>query len=573
MSEDNECPEMTSSPLALGIFIVLCLLIAPLQAVAQNSPRLILQITVDQLRGDLPNRFMDRFGDGGFRYLWEDGVVYTDAYHNHANNETIVGHTTLATGATPAAHGMIGNTWLDRETGETVYNIEDARYPLLSADAVINQETEIDPTQRAARSDGRSPAAILVSTFSDELAASSAGKSKIFGVSVKDRGAVSMAGHAGTAYWFSKANGEFVSSSYYMPSYPDWVNEWNQAQHYKRYAQTQWQLQGPRQSYLFADSDDRPWEIDLAGFGRTFPHDYGSDESPYYTTLLTVSPAGDELTMEFAKAIIANENLGADEVTDYLSISLSSTDYVGHLFGPSSLEAEENLRRVDQLLADLFRYVDAAIGLDNTLIVLAADHGAPDTPGYSNSLNIPGGYVRPDSWDQQAAIERLKRQFNVQGELIEKYQHPYIYLSPEIATRSDAEREAIERAVAAEVALFPEVSLAISSRALEYGNLPDTELVRAVLRNFNPKRSGDVYVVFEPNWFINDMDGLEVASTHGSPWRYDSYVPVVFAGMGLQAQHVHRRIETVDIARTLSAYLGIKPPSGSTGNILQGILQ
>jgi len=424
---------------------------ASLQTTAQNTPRLILQVTVDQLRGDLPTRFMNRFGDGGFRYLWQQGTVYTDAYHNHANNETIVGHTTLATGATPAAHGMIGNTWLDRETG--------------------------------------------------------------------------------------------------------------------------WRLLKPRSSYLYGNSDDRPWEIDLAGFGSTFPHNYGSADSPYYTTLLTVSPAGDELTLDFAKAIIEHENLGADEVTDYLSISLSSTDYVGHLFGPSSLEAEENLLRVDRLLADLFIYVEENIGLDNTLIVLSADHGAPNTPGYSNSLNIPGGYVKPETWDQQAAIERLKQRFNIQTKLIEKYQHPYIYLSPEIASRNDAEREAIERAVATEVALFPEVSLAISSRALEYGNLPDTELVRAVLRNFNPKRSGDVYVVFEPNWFINDMDGLVVASTHGSPWRYDSFVPVVFAGADIRPQKIHRRIVTVDIARTLAAYLGIKPPSGSTGSILQEILQ
>ncbi len=559
-------------PRVLPLFFALCLLITPLFSAAQNSPRLILQITVDQLRGDLPARFMSQFGDGGFRYLWEHGVVYTDAYHTHANNETIVGHTTLATGATPAAHGMIGNTWLDRESGETVYNIEDARYPLLSADAGIDQQIEIDPTQRAARSDGRSPAAILVSTFSDELAASSAGEAKVFAVSVKDRGAVSMAGHAGIAYWFSKANGEFVSSSYYMSSYPDWVSQWNQAQHYTRFANTQWQLSKQSDSYLFGSSDDRPWEIDLAGFGRRFPHNYGSADGPYYTTLLTVSPAGDELTMEFAKAIIENENIGADEITDYLSVSLSSTDYVGHLFGPSSLEAEDNMLRLDRQLADLFIFIDENIGLENTLIVLAADHGAPDTPGYSNSLNIPGGYVRPETWDQQSAIERLKQQFDIRTELIAKYQHPYIYLSQEIASRSDAEREIIERAVAKEIALFPEVSLAISSRALEYGNLPDTELVSAVLRNFHPKRSGDIYVVFKPNWFINDMDGLEVASTHGSPWRYDSFVPVVFAGASIRSQQVHRRIATIDIARTLSAYLGIKPPSGATGSILEEVL-
>ena len=326
------------------------------------SPRLILQITVDQLRGDLPARYFDRFGNGGFRYLWEQGAVYTDAYHNHANNETIVGHTTLATGATPAAHGMIGNTWLDRETGETVYNIEDARFPLLTAGAGVDEETEIDPTQRAARSEGRSPSAILVSTFSDELAAYTSGQAKVFAVSVKDRGAVSMAGHAGKAFWFSKANGQFVTSSYYFERYPDWVNEWNKQSLTSRYGDTQWQLLNPQNTYLFGDSDDRPWETDLAGFGRTFPHPWGSADSKYYTTLLTVSPAGDELTLDFAKALIENELLGDDDVPDYLGVSFSSTDYVGHLFGPSSLEAEDNILRLDRILGELLAYADRAVG-------------------------------------------------------------------------------------------------------------------------------------------------------------------------------------------------------------------
>ena len=381
-----------------------------------------------------------------------------------------------------------------------------------------------------------------------------------------------MAGHAGRAFWFSKSSGQFVTSSYYFDRYPDWVNKWNQRNLTSRYGDREWQLLHPQKTYLFGDSDDRPWEVDLAGFGRTFPHPWGSADSKYYTTLLTVSPAGDELTLDFAKALIENEKLGDDDVPDYLGISFSSTDYVGHLFGPSSLEAEDNLLQLDRVLAKLMAYVDERIGLEHTLIVLSADHGGPDTPGYSKSLAIPGGYVDPETWDRESAIARLKRRFNIDGELIEKYEHPYVYLSAQIASRSDSEREAIERAVAGELKRLPEVSLAISSRALEYGNLPDTELIRAVLRNFNAKRSGDVYVVFEPNWFINDFDGLIVASTHGSPWRYDSFVPVVFAGSNIRQQRIHRRIFTVEVARTLAAYLGTRPPSGATGTILYEVL-
>ena len=259
-------------------------------------PRLVLQITVDQLRGDLPTRYYDRLGEGGLRYLSEHGTVYADAHHSHANTETIVGHTTRATGATPAAHGMIGNTWLDRKTGELSYGIEDARYQLLTAGADVDQKAEIDPTQRAARSEGRSPAAIMVSTFSDELASHTAGQAKVFAVYVKDRGAVSMGGHAGKAFWFSKARGEFVTSSYYYDRYPAWVERWNEQRLPFAHAGQSWTLLHDASTYLFGDADDAAWETDLAGFGRTFPHPFGDVDSRYFTTLLTVSPVADQFT-------------------------------------------------------------------------------------------------------------------------------------------------------------------------------------------------------------------------------------------------------------------------------------
>jgi len=538
-----------------------------------NKPRLVIQVTVDQLRGDLPTRYYDRLGEGGFRYLWDKGVVFANAHHAHANTETIVGHVTLATGAHPSLHGMVGNVWLDRENGVTTYAIEDPQYLLVSKGGDVDADTEIDPTQAAARSEGRSPARILTSTFSDELKSHTNGKAKVFGVSVKDRGAIALAGHAGKAFWFSKKLGEFVSSTYYYDRYPQWVVDWNNEKHAQRYAGTSWQLLNQRSSYLFADSDDRPWEVDLGGFGRVFPHAYGKGDSKYYTTQLTVSPAGDELTLEFAKTLLLEEQLGKDDITDYLSISFSTTDYVGHLFGPSSLEAEDNILRLDRRLADLFDFIDQQVGLDQTLIVLSADHGGPGTPGYLNGLKIPAGYIDPDTWDRQAAIERLKQQFNISGKLIEKYEHPYLYLSPEVMGDASINRQDLENAVVRELMKFPGVSLAVSSTALQAGNLPDTFLYRAVLNNFNAKRSGDVYIVFEPYWFINDFETLKVASTHGSPWRYDTYVPIVFAGMGLKPGKVYRQVQTVDLATTLAAYIGVKPPSGSVGQVLTEIFE
>jgi predicted AlkP superfamily pyrophosphatase or phosphodiesterase len=553
----------------LGIFAAL---IAVASASAAEKPRLILQITVDQLRGDLPTRYYDRLGEGGFRYLWESGIVYRDAHHEHANTETIVGHTTLATGAHPATHGMVGNLWFDRQTGLTTYNVEDPNYRLLTKGASVDANTEIDPTQRAARSEGRSPAAILVTTFGDELRSTSGGKAKVIGVSVKDRGAIAMAGHAGTAYWFSKASGEFVTSSYYLDRYPDWVNVFNEAGPAQRFANTQWQLLHDKDSYLFGSSDDRSWETDVGGFGRVFPHSFGDGTSPYFTTWLTLSPAGDEIVLDFAKKALVEEQLGGDEVTDFLSVSFSSTDYVGHVFGPSSLEAEDNILRLDRTLADLLAFVDAEVGLDNTLVVLSADHGGPDTPGYLNSLKIPAGYVDPDSWDKAAAIERIKARFGIEGELVETYAHPYLYLSKEVKNDERIDQEALEAAVVEELAKFRGVSVAVSSSALRVGSVPDTDLYRAVLNNFNPKRSGDVFIVFEPNWFINDFDGLVVASTHGSPWKYDTYVPLVFAGAGLKPAVIERQVATVDVAVTLAAFLGLKPPSGAAGEPLVEVL-
>ena len=539
-----------------------------------EPPRLVLQITVDQLRGDLLRRHAGQFGEGGFRYLLEHGTVYEDAHHRHANTETIVGHATLSTGADPSVHGMIGNIWLDRSSGVLTYNIEDPDYYLLSMGADVDKKTEIDPTQRAARSDGRSPSRILVSTFGDELSMFTAGKAKVFGVSIKDRGAVAMAGHAGKAFWFSKKSGEFVTSSYYYDEYPAWVVEWNQKQRSTRWSGTHWELMHEKQTYLFGERDDRPYETDLGGFGRVFPHPYGdADESKYYNTLLTISPAGDELTLEFVKELLEREGVGSDSVTDYLSVSFSSNDYVGHMFGPSSLESEDQLLRLDRTIADLLRFVDQKVGLGNTVILLSADHGGAEAPGFLNEQGLNRAqYIDLDTLDREPAIQALKRQFGIGEEIVESYHHPYVYLDRKLIAKKGLDPILVESLIAVEMMKMKGVALAVPSSRLERGELPDTPLIDKVLRNFNPKRSGDIYVVFESHSFINDMDGLLVATTHGSPWTYDGYVPVIFAGPGIASRTVHRRIHTVDLAPTLSAIVGCKPPSGAFGRRLPEVL-
>ncbi len=535
-------------------------------------PRLIVQITVDQLRGDLPTRYFERLGEGGLKWLLEHGVHYANARYNHANTETIVGHASLATGAEPRVHGMVANVWLDRSLGRLVYNIEDPTVHLLTAGADVDGATEIDPTQRTAKVEGRSPSALLVSTFGDELSIKTAGKAKVFGVSVKDRGAVSMAGHTGTAYWFSKASGEFVTSSYYMDRYPDWVTTWNAAGYPGSYAGTDWTLLHDQATYQYGNADDMPWETAMPGWGRVFPHPYGPADGKLYTTLLTLSPAGDELTLDFALELLDREDLGADEVPDFLAVSFSSTDYVGHIFGPSSLEAEENILRLDRTLARFLKALDEKVGLENMVIVLSADHGGPEAPGALTELGLKADYVDPDSWDRAPAIAALKQRFGFGEELIDQYFHPYLYLNRQLIAEKGLDQAAVERAVAEVLTHFDGVALAVSSSALRTGNLPDTPILQSVLNNFNPKRSGDIYVVFEPHRFINDFDGLIVACTHGSPWAYDTFVPVIAVVPGVTPQTVYRRVSPLDIAPTLAALVGAKPPSGAEGDPLLEVM-
>jgi hypothetical protein len=432
---------------------------------------------------------------------------------------------------------------------------------------------EIDPTQKAAKVEGRSPAAILASTFADELAVHFAGRSKIFGVSVKDRGAVSMAGHAGKAFWFSKASGEFVTSTYYYDRYPDWVNEWNEGQPAQAYAGTAWTLLLKPATYLFGAADDRDYETDFPAYGRTFPHPYGEAGDKYLTTRLTLSPAGDALTADFAKTLLAAEELGQDEVPDYLAVSFSSVDYVGHLFGASSLETEDNLAQLDRTLADLLKSVDRNVGLDKTLIVLSADHGQPEVPGHLHERGIPdAAYFDTKALDRAPAIAALKQRFGLGEELIEVFYAPYVYLNQRLIREKGLDQAEVEAAVAVELQKFEGVAAAVSSTALRTGAQPDTLLMRSILRNFHPNRSGDLYLVFDPNVFINDFDGLIVASSHGSPWRYDTFVPVIFAGPGVPRGTVSRPVTPYDIAPTLATLLGVKPPSAAVGEPLPEIL-
>jgi predicted AlkP superfamily pyrophosphatase or phosphodiesterase len=539
-------------------------LAAPAPA-AFTAPRLVLQITVDQLRGDLPGRYADRLTEGGFRYLMEKGTWYIDAHYRHANTETAVGHATLATGADPSRHGIIANDWVDQKSGAFVYNTEDDRHHIIGREPKAHE--------------GVSPRNLAASTFGDELVVYNGGRSRVFSVSVKDRGAILPGGHAGKAFWFSKSSGEFVTSTYYYDSYPQWVKQWNAAKPADAFKKKSWELLNDRATYVHGKMDDRPYEADFKPLGRLFPHPLGGD-SKYFYLLLTLTPVGDMLTLDFAKALVENEKLGQNDKgpPDYLQISFSSTDYIGHLFGPSSLETEDNILRLDRTLADLFQFIDEKVGLDHTLIVLSSDHGAPEAPEYMAALGLSTGRFAFDWFKTEGPLtEALQKKFD-RGDLIAGHSHPYLYLNLEAISSAGLKLTDVERFVADELMKIPGIAYAQTRGDLLAGRITESPIQNQIRRSFHPTRSGNIHLVPEQYWFLHSTEEAEkmgigsIAAIHGSPWAYDTYVPIFFSGNGVPARIVGRRVAPTDIAPTLAAYLGVKPPSGSVGTVLTEVL-
>jgi predicted AlkP superfamily pyrophosphatase or phosphodiesterase len=524
--------------------------------------RLVLQITIDGLRADLLSRYSDRFGEGGFRLLKQNGTIFANAHYQHANTETIVGHSTLATGAHPSVHGMTGNVWFDAETGELSYNIEDANAPILRVREEQMTGDQVDPSQKLARTTGRSPRALLAETFTDKLKSYTGGQAKVFAVSAKDRGAVALAGKAGKAFWVSTDSGDFVTSEYYYPSYPQWVADWNAKRKAEALAGKSWELLNEKESYLLAHQDDRPYETDLRGYGRTFPHPFGDAATKLLYTKVIVSPHGDRLTADFAQNLMVNEKLGQDSVPDYLSISFSGVDAVNHFFGPSSLENEDMVLQLDRTLADLFRFIDEHVGMNHVLIVLSADHGMAELPEYMAEQGMDTGRLTTDVV-QAAATKAGEDLFGLE-DLVKFYYRPFVYLDQEVLTAAGLDRQEVASAMAAQLTREAGIHLAITPG--DVATTPASDLLIRVANNIHPVRSGDIYIVQEPYWF--NFDKGPVAAMHGSPWNYDTHVPVIFAGTGIPSRIVYREVQPADVAPTLAALLGMSPPASAQGSVL-----
>lgn len=529
-------------------------MILTLDAFAQK-PKLILQITIDQLRGDLPDKYMQHMGNGGFRYLKAHGIWYENAHYKHSVTQTSVGHATLATGAYPSEHGIIANNWYDRNTKAKIYSIEDNSSSMLRYDE-----------NKSIREIGCSPKNIMSSTFSDELFKISQKKSKIFAISLKDRGAVTLAGDHGKAFWFEKDTGEFVTSSYYYDSYPSWVKNYNNTKRNNEVSNKAWEtLLNPSQ-YMY--KDNQKGEVNYANFGTVFPHQYGSKDDPLFNRRIVYSPFGDELLLDFTKQLVLSEKLAQGNETDFLAVSFSATDYIGHIFGPSSVEAQDNLLRLDKTLANLFKFIDKNIGLENTLIVLSSDHGAPEIPEHFHKAHIDSKHV----YIKNLATNKDKLQkAGIDQNLIESFVLPNLYLNHEEIKKRDLVLEDVKQEIASKLLRLEGIGAAIVNTNLKNNTIPKIFLTEAARRNYNEKRSGDILLINTMNYIMNSQK-KSVACNHGSPWKYDTFVPVIFAGYKIKAKNIHREIEPNQIVPTLSRIVGAKLPSHTTKEALQEVI-
>lgn len=522
-----------------------------------DQPKLVVFITIDQLRGDMPWRFKDRFGEGGFKYLIDNGTAYTNAHFRHSTTFTAVGHASLATGGNALQHGLAGNDWHDTVTGKQIYCVEDDRHHIIGKDAKAHE--------------GASPRNLTASTFGDEIVLASGGMSRVFSVSIKDRGAILPGGHLGKAYWYSSGSGAFVTSTYYASEYPAWVKAWNDAGHANAYKDKQWTLLHDRSTYIYGDRDDEAWEKSYKKLGRTFPHALGNDDAKAFYAGLRFVPMGDELTLAFAKELIEQEKLGQGASTDVLATSFSATDYIGHAFGPDSLEAEDNLLRLDRTLADFFKFLDMKFGLDQVLIALSSDHGTDSVPERSQHLGLDAGRHRPNKF-LEAVNEGLKKRFKVEDALVKVFWNPSLYLDREAVDRAGLEVAVVENALREEILKVPGVRFAVTRTDLLKGNVTSEPMHAKLQRAFHPTRSGNVLFVQDVGWYLYPNPD-EFAAMHGSPYTYDTHVPIMFAGHKVKHWIVDRDVGPEDMASTVTAYLGLKPPSGSTGTPLVEVLE
>lgn len=538
---------------------------------ANARPRLVLLIAVDQFRYDYLERFGDLFVQNGFRRLLREGASWTQSNYDHFPTYTAPGHGTMMTGAYPAETGIIGNEWLDRASGKRVTSVSDEMVKLLGG----------GPNETAS-----SPSRLMTSTVGDELRLASNDRAKVIGISVKDRSAILPAGrHANAAYWFSTTSGNMVSSTYYFNQLPAWVTTFNATRPADKYFGAKWERLIAEDEYVKrAGPDSSPWETVSSSSGDTnaFPHTITGSANAIgqaFYWALDYSPFTNDILVSFTQQAIVNEKLGQDDDTDVLTVSFSANDYVGHRYGPYSQEVMDVTLRTDRQLATLLDFVDARVGLSNTVVALTADHGVSPIPEHAATLGLGGARLK--TADLFTAVSKaLSAKYNPQskspdpsadyllkepGTMREYFINGNLYFNYDALRRDGVNVEEFSQVVVAAALTVPGVARAFSRTQLQRGATSITDPIeRRVLHGFSPSRSGDVVVVAEPFKYLGDT----ITATHGSAYSYDTHVPTIIMGTGVKAGQYLEPATPADIAPTLSALLRITPPSNATGRVL-----
>ncbi|CAL1518424.1 alkaline phosphatase PafA [Chitinophaga sp. MM2321] len=521
-------------------------------AQTNEKPKLVVGIVVDQMRWDYLYRYYDRYEAGGFKRMLGEGFSCENTFISHLPSFTAVGHSTVYTGSVPAIHGITGNDWTDQETGRKWYCTED---------------TTVQSVGSTSSAGKMSPRNLLASTITDELRLATNFRSKVVGVSLKDRASILPAGHTPNgAFWFDDANASFITSTYYMQELPDWVKRFNSRKMPAKLMSKSWKPLYPIKSYVQSTADDVNWEGTYPDEkAAVFPHDmpdiYKKDPGSIRST-----PSGNTLTLAFAQAAVEGYDLGDGNTTDFLTINCASTDYVGHKYGPNSIEVEDTYLRLDQDLSAFFSFLDKKVGKGNYLVFLTADHGAAHSVGFMEEHNIPAGFVK----DKQMMADLdalLANRFGVKG-LVRNAMNYHVNYDVAKIDAAKLDYDAIKKETVKFLQKQPGIQFAVDIDNI--GNSPVPEPIKSMISNgYNPKRTGSVMIIPEPGWY----QGFSKGTTHGNWNPYDVHIPLVFMGWHVKQGATTETVHMTDIAATLAAMLHIQMPNGCVGKPVKEVVK
>ena len=541
-------------------FTALLLLICTITISAQKNkstqldrPKLVIRLVVDQMRWDYLYRYYEKYGNDGFKRLLNQGYSLNNVHINYIPTYTAIGHTTIYTGSVPAIHGIAGNDWFDKTTGKNVYCTAD--------DTVKGVGTT------SSKVGNHSPRNLWSTTITDELLLATNFKAKVVGVSLKDRASILPAGHNPTgAYWFDDTTGDFVTSSYYRNELPKWVTDYNNQKIGENLVKNGWNTLLPIAQYTESSPDNSPWE-GLQGKSKTPTFPYNNLAAEYQVSKgdIRSTPFGNTLTLGLAKASIKGEQLGADAVTDFLAINLASPDYAGHKFGPNSIEVQDVYLRLDQDLAEFFKYLDQTVGKDQYTVFLSADHGGAHAKGFMDEHKMPTGFYGEDNKEFN---EMLKNQFKV-DRLITKITNNQVYLDEKLMAEQKLDAEQVKQFLIDILNKDTSVLFAVDMKKAGSSSVPEPIRTR-IVNGYNWQRSGDIQVIYHDSWLPTYS---KLGTTHGSWNSYDSHIPLIFMGWGIKPGESNKEYSMTDIAPTLSALLKIQFPSGNIGNPIVEVIE